>query len=256
MSCSIHHDGVACADHRGAPRRRQIVRALILSAPRIAQHIDLGNVDMKMTLRSAGKRPATACVLLRVIALAGISALCTMAPAVAAEPFGGPILGMDAGYEDSGRIRNSGMTYGAFAGYDLKVGSKLLLGAEGRVGDSAVTRTVTRTGAAFTTVAGSAIGRHAGASVRVGLMAGRGTLIYARGGWETVKVKATTTRTAVPPTTTPGPVVEDFSFDDDTSVFGLGIERRVKGPFRVRLSYDYAENFDRHQVRLGIVAGF
>lgn len=211
---------------------------------------------MKTFERRAGGRPAAGPALLRIGRLGEGLALLLAGTAVSAAPFDGPHVGADVGYEDSGRIEKGGVTYGAFAGYDLGVGSGLILGAEGRIGDSSIRETRTRSNAAFTTVARSSIGRHVGASVRVGVLAGPRTLVYARAGWENVKVHATTTRTPVLPAADPTPVVTDFGFDDDSSVFGGGVEHAIRDKLRLRLSYDYAENFDRHQLRLGVVAAF
>jgi outer membrane immunogenic protein len=209
---------------------------------------------MKKNQHRAGGEPAAVRPLM-CAGVFGALALAATATAVEARPFDGPYVGADVGYEDSGRLDHGGVTYGAFAGYDLKVGSRFVVGAEGRIGDSSIRHELVRSGPVFTTAARSSIGRHVGGAVRVGFLAGARTLLYARGGWENVKVRATTTRTETPPTTNP-PVVADFGFDDDTSVFGAGVEHRVTDHFRVRLGYDYAENFDRHQLRVGIVAGF
>jgi outer membrane immunogenic protein len=211
---------------------------------------------MKKFERRAGGQPATGPALMRFGRLCVALGLAMRTTAANAALFDGPYVGADVGYEDSGRIDHGGATYGGFAGYDLRVGSDLVLGAEGRIGGSSITETRTRSTSAFTTVARSSIGRHVGASARLGFLAGPRTLVYARAGWENVKVNATTTRTPVLPAADPTPIVTDFSFDDDTSVFGLGVEHAVHDKLRLRVGYDYAENFDRHQLRVGVVAAF
>lgn len=196
---------------------------------------------------------------IRIYALAGASVFLSLgftAAPVHANPFAGPYVGADAGYEDSGRLDKGGLTYGVFAGYNLPVSDKLIVGLEGRFGDSDIRETLTRNAPGFTTVTRSAVGRHYGAAARIGYAVGEQTLVYARGGWENVGLTAISTRTPLPPTTNPTPVVNDFSFNDDTLVIGAGIEHRIANKVGLRLSYDYGEKFQRHQARVGIVVGF
>ncbi|MBX9797159.1 porin family protein [Sphingomonas sp.] len=186
-----------------------------------------------------------------LVALNGLTA----SPA-AANPHGGFYVGADTGYEGSGRIDQGGVTYGLFAGYNLAVSDKVILGIEARVGDSEIDETLTRTTPTFTTVTRNAIGLHYGAAARMGYALSKRTLVYARGGWENVRLRSVSTRTSVPPTTGPNPVVTDASFNDDTLVVGAGVEHRITDTIGLRLSYDYGENFDRHQVRAGVVFAF
>lgn len=173
-----------------------------------------------------------------------------------ANPFAGAYVGADAGYEDSGRIDKGGATFGGFAGFNLALGDRMIAGVEARVGDSDIKETLSRTASGFTTVTRNSVGRHYGAAARLGYVAGEGTLLYGRVGWENVRLNSVATRTPVPPTTNPNPVITDASFDDDTLVLGVGLEQRIVGKTALRLSYDYGEQFDRHQLRAGVVFGF
>ncbi|MBO9671137.1 MAG: outer membrane beta-barrel protein [Sphingobium sp.] len=188
--------------------------------------------------------------------LAG-SLTCLTLPTIAqAEPFSGAYVGTDIGFERSGRLDKSGVTYGLFAGYDARIGSDVVLGIEGRIGDSAINRTVVRTTSANETVARSSIGFQFGGTARIGLLATPHTLLFVRGGWERVDVKATSTRTPLPPTSSPAPIVSDFSLRDHLITLGAGAEQAFGPRWRARLSYDYGDKARRHQLRLGVIAAF
>ena len=171
--------------------------------------------------------------------------------------FAGPYVGADVGYESFDRIDADGANFGVFAGYNLPIGENLIAGVEARVGDSSTKRTHHRSTAAFTDEVRNSIGVHYGVSARIGAVIGEDNLIFARAGWERARINSVRYRVPnLPIVPNPTPVVEDFGFSDDSLVLGAGYERRLGNKLSARLSYDYAENFDRHVVRAGLVLGF
>lgn len=123
-------------------------------------------------------------------ALAGMATLFAATQASAAEPFNGPYIGAEAGWQqDSLRAtlrteggaltasdKASGFAYGGQIGYDFKLGDKFVAGAEAfATGDSGKIRDsgVSADG-----------GRALGLAARAGILAGPGSLIYLKGGWE------------------------------------------------------------------------
>ncbi len=125
------------------------------------------------------------------IAIAGMATLFVATQASAAEPFNGPYVGAEAGWQNDklrATIHNttngtltasesaSGFAYGGQIGYDFKVAEKFVLGAEAfATGDSSKIR-----------VDGTSAdgGRALGLAARAGVLAGPGSLIYLKGGWE------------------------------------------------------------------------
>jgi outer membrane immunogenic protein len=171
--------------------------------------------------------------------------------------FAGPYVGADAGYEDFGRIDSDGVNFGVFAGYNLPVSQTLIAGIEARVGDSSTDATHRRSTTAFTDTVHNSIGVHYGIAARLGAVVGEDNLLFARAGWERARINSVRSRVPnLPIVPNPTPVVEDFGFSDDSVIVGAGYERRLGGKMSARLSYDYAENFDRHTVRAGLVVGF
>lgn len=118
------------------------------------------------------------------------AALLGATQALAAEPFNGPYVGVQAGYQhDNNRfalrgpgststqqIGGSGFAYGGQIGYDARVGEKFVLGAEAfLIGDN---NTISQGTSTFDG------GRALGLLARAGVLAGPRTLIYGKGGWE------------------------------------------------------------------------
>jgi outer membrane immunogenic protein len=110
--------------------------------------------------------------------------------AMAAEPFNGPYIGVQGGWQDDNNrfvLRNgtttpteqlsgSSFAYGAQLGYDAKVAEQFVLGAEAFLtGD---TNKVRQGNATFDG------GRSLGLLARAGVLAGPRTLVYGKGGWE------------------------------------------------------------------------
>lgn len=198
-------------------------------------------------------RIGVALAIMGAIALAG--AVWT-SPA-SAEPFSGVYAGGDVGYEGSGRLdQGSGATYGAFVGINIKALDRLVIGAEARIADSTISENVSTTLPGTIVDVRNSIGRSIGGSARIGYLAGERTLVFGRAGYENVKVNSIQTRTPRPPTTNPNPTVSDFGFTQGTLTLGAGVEHFVTDAISLRASYDWAENFDRHQVRLGAAFNF
>jgi outer membrane immunogenic protein len=196
--------------------------------------------------------------LTRVL-LAG-AALFGATQAMAAEPFNGPYIGAEAGWQQD-KLRStlttggttfeandkvSSFAYGAQLGYDFKVSPSFVIGAEAMVGgDSGKIRVDGSTADA---------GRTFGLTARAGVLATPETLVYAKGGW----------------------VNGRFSFDDGTDrasqnrdgwTLGGGVERMLTQNISARVEYRYSDfksfrenlgadsvsaGFDRHQVMAGV----
>lgn len=191
------------------------------------------------------------------ILLFGVVATAALFAGIArAEPFNGFYIGADAGYETSGRIDAGGFGYGGFIGYNFKVGPAVIIGIEGRIGGSTLGETiVTTTPTAITTVRND-IGLSYGGTARIGWLASPRTLMFARTGYENVELKSVQTRTPRPPTTNPNPVISDFGFNQGSWTIGGGAEQALTDSISLRLTYDWSENFDAHQLRAGVAWNF
>jgi outer membrane immunogenic protein len=184
-------------------------------------------------------------------------------PALAAEPFSGPFVGVQAGYERSelgtvsgplgtsaiGRS-NDTVTGGIFAGYDYKLSPRVVLGAEAGIN-------LTDNDDLGTTVGGNRIAidpeRSMDLSARLGYLVDDRTLLYARGGYtnvraETTIANATTLRSGIS--------------NLDGWLIGAGLERSLSDSISTRLEYRYSDlsegdgEFDRHQVLFGVAYRF
>lgn len=131
---------------------------------------------------------AYANIILRTLAAGAAIAVAGQAMA-AAEPFNGPYVGVEAGWQQdrlklstttgntelSQKQNESSFAYGGQIGIDRKVGPNFVLGAEASVtGDSGKIRAGNYSADA---------GRTIGTTVRAGILASPKTLVYAKGGW-------------------------------------------------------------------------
>ena len=198
-------------------------------------------------------------ILSSVAAMALVAGLGT---AASAEPFNGPFVGVQAGWSQDdlgtastpigdvavGRSQES-FAGGAFAGYDHKVGSRIVVGAEGGVQFGA-DDSIVRDGAARVTVDPK---RSFDLTARAGYLVGDNTLLYARGGYTNARVKTTVADAAG---------VRSASANRDGWLVGGGIEHAISDAISARAEYRYSDlgedagKFDRHQALFGIAYRF
>lgn len=199
-----------------------------------------------------------------VLTLAGamVAAGLVAASPAQAEPFNGPFVGVQAGWNqnDIGRLdsdlgvvgvdrKQDSAVAGIFAGYDHKIGSNFVIGAEAGF-NMGIDDKLTRRGAVDTIVNPL----HAfDVSARAGYLINDNSLIYVRGGYDNMRAR----------TTVAGPDVSLTSKDSyDGWLVGGGFERALGDKVSTRLEYRYsdlgsgASNFDRHQVLLGVAYRF
>lgn len=199
-----------------------------------------------------------------ILTLAGaLAAAGLMAAAPAqAEPFNGPFVGVQAGWNqnkigtlegdlgvvDVQRTKDS-FTGGVFAGYDYKIGSNVVIGAEAGFNIAAKDNLVGR-GAVDTIVNP----RHAfDLSARAGYLVDDKSLIYVRGGYDNLRARTTVAGLE-------GTLSSKDSYDG--WLVGGGVERALGDKVSTRLEYRYSDlgsgpsNFDRHQVLLGVAYRF
>jgi opacity protein-like surface antigen len=191
------------------------------------------------------------------VAASAVALIGLLAAPARSNPFAGPYVGADVGYERwQGLLDRGGASYGLFAGYNAALSGRIIAGVEARIGDSDVRRSQTTTAPSFTRVVQRSIGRDIGLAARLGMRIGDSSMVFGRAGWEKVRFNTVATRTPTPPTTNPNPVIDDQSGHDDSLVLGFGVEQRVTGKVGFRLSYDYGQRFERHQLRAGVVLAF
>lgn len=194
-----------------------------------------------------------------------------------AEPFNGPSVGVQAGWSQNkvgtldgdlgivelDRSRDS-FTGGVYAGYDHKLGSNVVIGAEAAFNVAANDRIVAN--GAGGPVVNPLIANPAGAvdtifnprhafdlSMRAGYLVNDKSLIYVRGGYDNLLARTTLINAD-------GAVSSKESYDG--WLVGGGVERALGDKLSTRLEYRYsdlgsgASKFDRHQVLLGVAYRF
>jgi len=189
------------------------------------------------------------------LAAAGLAAIMAATPATCGEKYNGFYVGGDFGYESSGRTTENGWTWGGFAGFNWKASDHFVLGGEVRLADSTIKEALRSDTAASVTRFDNSVGRSIGLAARAGFLAGENTLLFVRAGWEDTRFKSIRTVTPKPPAT-PTPVVTNLSVNDDTVTVGAGVEHFITDSISLRANYDWAENFDRHQLRGGVAFNF
>jgi len=174
-----------------------------------------------------------------------VAALAT-APAFAApaEPFSGPFVGIQGGWQqdreqvriddngtsDSFRDRKAGFAYGGQVGYDYKLAPRIVLGAEA----SATGRTGHTDIGSDTDDYRLKVGRTLGASARLGYLVTPTGLLYARGGYANTRF-------------TLDDGVDKASTNRDGYVAGVGYEQALTKTVSARVEYDYS-NFGHQRL--------
>lgn len=199
----------------------------------------------------------------QALALAAALASIALPAAASAEPFNGPFVGLQAGgsRDDLGTVRSQigdltiddkrdSFTGGAFAGYDLKVAPRVVIGGEAGISvstDDAIARS--GAGAALRVNPRFAYD----VSVRAGYLVTDRTLVYARGGYHAINARTASTQTGIELRDT-----ETF----DGWMVGGGIERAFTDNLSARIEYRYSDlnggsnRFERHQALLGVAWHF
>ena len=177
------------------------------------------------------------------LALAGMATLFTATQASAAEPFNGPYIGIQGGWQQdkvratvregtgttTARETSSGFAYGAQLGYDFKVSEQFVLGAEAFVtGDTDKMRWAVGPGSTVSFDGG----RSFGLAARAGVLAGPSTLVYAKGGWENGRFSVETTDSDG---------TERISSNRDGWTLGAGVEHQLAQNVSARVEYRYTK---------------
>jgi outer membrane immunogenic protein len=182
---------------------------------------------------------------------------------VYAEPFNGPYVGVQAGLNHDkvgtadttigdlaiGRSKDS-FIGGIYGGYDLKVASRVVIGAEAGF-NVATSDTITRTGTGSLAQINPSYAFDL--SARAGYLLTDNTLFYVRGGYDNMRAKTTSTLGNV--------TLRDKDTFDGWMVGG-GVERAITNAITARLEYRYSDlsgghgKFDRHQALVGVAYHF
>lgn len=183
------------------------------------------------------------------IALALAAAIAVAAPAIAAEPFNGPFVGVEAGWQQDGfSERSNGVTfsanadgfrYGAFLGYDFRAGSNAVAGLEVGLSDSTA-KSELLDGRADRTV---------DVTARAGALVSPTSLLYGRAGYSNAR----------------GSDFDgNFGETRDGWLLGAGYEVMLGTSASARLEYNYSQYDDadtgvtpkRHALKAGVAFRF
>lgn len=198
-----------------------------------------------------------------VSSVAALALAAGLGSAASAEPFNGPFVGVQAGWNQDdlgtpstplgdvavGRSQDS-LSGGVFAGYDYKISPRVVLGAEAGVQFGADDSIVRDTGATRVTVDPK---RSIDLTARAGYLVTDDTLLYARGGYTNARVKTSVENAAG---------IRSASANRDGWLLGGGIEHALSDNVSARAEYRYSDlsegdgKFDRHQALFGIAYRF
>jgi outer membrane immunogenic protein len=195
--------------------------------------------------------------------VAAIALAAGIGTAAHAEPFNGPFVGVQGGWSQSDagtpstplgdvqidRTRDSAVG-GAFAGYDLKLGSRVVVGAEAGI-QAGTDDSIVRTSDAGRVLLDPRYSFDL--TARAGYLVGDNTLLYARGGYANARVRTSIEDVAG---------IRTASSHRDGWLVGGGIERSLADNVSARVEYRYADlgegdgRFDRHQALVGVAFRF
>lgn len=161
--------------------------------------------------------------------------------------FSGPFIGVQAGWGQR-QVKGigidkqrSGVDYGAFAGYDLRLGQSIVAGAQAAIGDGGKTLSQTIPGVGAN---GVEPGWNWTVTGRAGVLVTRTILAYGRVGYGRERVRSFF------------PSAAGISDNEwlDGAVFGGGVEYALNRSLSVRAEYRYSD-FDRDYNTQQLLAG-
>jgi outer membrane immunogenic protein len=198
-----------------------------------------------------------------VTSVAALALATGIASAASAEPFNGPFVGVQAGWNQDdvgtpstalGDVPVDGsqdsFSGGVFAGYDYKVSPRVVIGAEAGIQFGADDSIVRDGSAALVTVDPK---RSLDLTARAGYLVTDNTLLYARGGYTNARVRTSIEDAAG---------VRSASTNRDGWLVGGGVEHAINDNISARAEYRYSDlsegdgKFDRHQALFGIAYRF
>lgn len=199
----------------------------------------------------------------KLILSSALLATAGVATVAGAEPFNGPFVGVQAGWEQAdvgtastplgdlaiGRS-NDTVTGGIFAGYDYKLSPRIVAGIEAGIN-------LTDSDDLVRTAGGTTVSidpeRSIDLSARLGYLVADTTLVYLRGGYSNVRAETALADAA-------GTRFDKANLDG--WLVGGGVERALSDSLSTRLEYRYSDlsegdgKFDRHQLLLGVAYRF
>lgn len=176
-----------------------------------------------------------------------------------ANPFAGPYVGVETGYE-SYPADLDGATVGAIAGYNLAAGD-FLIGLEARYAKPfAKDTTVTDLGLRTATTK-LELNNQIGGSLRLGYRASDNVAIFGSVGGERFDVDAVRTVRPKPncaPAAQCTTTATDFSFNEEMLVLGADVEWRFADQWRLRAGYRYSDGdaYDRNSAAVALIYAF
>lgn len=195
--------------------------------------------------------------------VAAIALAAGVGTAAHAQSFNGAFIGVQGGWSQSDagapstplgdvqidRTRDS-VVGGVFAGYDHRIGSRVVIGAEAGIQAGTDDSIVRSNGAGRVTIDP----RYSfDLTARAGYLLTDNMLVYARGGYTNARVRTSIDDVAG---------IRSASSHRDGWLVGGGIERAITDNISARVEYRYADlsegdgRFDRHQALVGVAYRF
>lgn len=172
--------------------------------------------------------------------------------------FDGPRVGVEVSHEDYGSGA-SGEAAAVVAGWDFRLGERLVLGLDARytvhgVDGSETTTTLTQQ----VQTVDISVEDNWGIGGRIGYAVSDKFLIFAHGGYEHLGIDAVRTvraQACVPPN---GCQISrtEFAFDDDMWTVGAGVEWAATENVRLRAQYTYGDGSSYNRDRFSLAAAF